>query len=265
MTNQIAKHPIRTLHLFLAGLFLSSLACSSIPILAPPTATPTPTQTPTATLTPTPTQTPTVTLTPTRTITPTVSYLDWPVVFSDTFDADRGDWYTGTQNDEYTTGQVSIADGRYFFQLTARKSFFWRLSAQTKDLRDFHLSAEVKKNSGSEDTDYGLTFRSSGSSTYYFCINADTQEYQLAVLLDGKWRTLLRWKHSSRIKADGANRIAVLGQKTQFTLFINDEEVETLDDGDLDLGSVGIGLGFASAGGRAELEFDNFDVTAPKK
>jgi hypothetical protein len=111
----------------LAAAFLSSLACTTIPLLAP---------------TPTPTSTPTATLTPTKTIAPTVSYLDWPVVFSDTFNADRGDWLTGPQNNEYVSGDIAIADGKYLFQLTAKKPFFWRLSPQIKQLKNFYLSVE---------------------------------------------------------------------------------------------------------------------------
>ena len=119
MKNALRPHGLSGLLPLLAGLLLSSLACCSIPFLAPPTATPTPTSTPTATLTATPTHTPTVTLTPTKTITPIVSYLDWPVVFSDTFEEDYGGWVTGPVDDEVLSGTLSITGGKYKIQLVA--------------------------------------------------------------------------------------------------------------------------------------------------
>jgi hypothetical protein len=250
--------------LILAGLFLSSLACSSIPFLAP-TATPTPTDTPTPTVTPTVTPTPTATLTPTRTITPTVSYLDWPIVFSDTFDDEYNGWYTGTDSDEYVKSDVSIAGGKYIVKATAKKPFFWWLYADLGILEDFYLSVEVKANKGLEQADYGLWFRGSDVDFYSFTINATTRQYGLKLFYEDDLTTLIRWSRSQKLDPAGSNQIAVLAQGSQFTLFLNGEEVNSLEDDTLDKGKVGIYIGIWNAGDTLELEFDNFDVTAPKK
>jgi hypothetical protein len=248
----------------LGGCLLSSLACSAVPFLAP-TATPTPTVTPTPTATPSVTPTPTVTLTPTRTITPTVSYLDWPIVLSDTFDDEYNGWYTGTDDDEYAASEISIEGGKYVIKVTAKKPFSWRLYPDTGNLGDLYLSVDVKKNKGAADTYYGLYFRGSSYDCYTFSINTDTKQYRLSLLNNSEWEKLIGWTRFQKIDPAGANQLAVLAQGSQFTLFINGEEVDTFEDDTLNRGEVGVYFGMGTPGDTIELEFDNFDVTAPKK
>jgi hypothetical protein len=122
----------------------------------------------------------------------------------------------------------------------------------------------MNKNSGSPEVDFGVTFRSTRSGTYYFSIDPETRKYQMGLVVDGDWHPMIGWTHSSRIETEGSNRVAVLGQGMLFTLFINEEEITSIDDEELSMGYVGLGMGFPAAGGKAELEFDNFDLTAPR-
>ncbi len=245
-------------------MFLSSLACSGLSFAAP-TATPTATSTPTFTATSTATETPTVTLTPTRTITPTVSYLDWPVEFSDTFDDEYGGWPTGKTNDEYTTADIEITGGKFLLKVTAKKPFIWRFKPEVENLTDFFLAAEVKKIKSPDQSDCGIIFRSSQLNYYYYFINLTTRKYGVALYYDSDWEDIIKWTRSELIDSTGSNRLAVLGQGSQFTLFINGEEVDSFEDDTLDMGKVGIAIELYKAGDYLELEFDNFDVTAPKK
>ncbi len=239
----------------------SSLACTSFDFLL---ATPTPTSTPTASPTLTPTLTPTATITPTRTIAPTVSYLDWPVVFSDPFDDEYGGWYTGTESDEFVSSVVSITDGKYNIRMTAKKPVFWRLKPDLGYLDDFYATVEMQKISGADTSDFGLVFRNM-DGYYYFGINAPSRRYTLLAFIDEEWLTFTQFKRALEIDPTGINRLSVLAQGSTFTVFINDEEVETFEDDELDRGSVGIGLGLLKAGNTLNLEVDNFEVTAPKE
>jgi hypothetical protein len=245
------------------GLFLASLACSSIPFLAP-SPTPTATTTPTPTETSTPTITPTVTPTFTPSLTPTQSYLDWPVVLSDSFGDNSNGWYVGTVNNEYLRDVVSITGGRYVVDATAYKSVFSRLFARTRVLSDFYLIVEAEK-TGTINSDFGLVFRDNSTDQYYFAISSDEQSYSLDLYDAGEWKNLIDWRSTSQIKTAGPNQIAVLALGSSFTLFINGETVDQFSDSTLKAGKVGFGFSLAKAGDKAVFGFDNFEVRAPKK
>ncbi len=260
MTNFIRCRRMIPGFIFLMILASSSLACNTFDFLV---ATPTATSTPTATRTLTPTLTPTATITPTRTITPTVSYLDWPVEFSDTFDDKYGGWYTGTDSDEYATLNVSITGGKYNFRITARKPVFTQLSPDLENLKDFFLAVDIQKLSGAVTADFGLIFRNRGDF-FYFSINPDTRRYAIYAFDNDEWDTITQPKRFASIDANGVNRLAVLAQGSTFTLFINDEEVETFEDDMSDRGTVGLGFGLAKGGDTLNLAIDNFAVSTPK-
>ncbi len=244
-----------------AGLILSSLACNSI---FPPTPTPTPTSTPTPTNTPTPTKTPTITPTFTPSMTPTQSYLDWPVVLTDTFDDNSNSWFEGQHSDDYLNANVSITDGQYLVDITANKGVFWALNPIVRNLSDFYLTVDVEVKTGPASSDQGLSFRIASDNKYYFAIAAEDQTYSFQVLKNGSWSTLINWTDSSQIKTSGANTVAVLAKGTSFTFFINGEQVDQFDDSTLKSGKVGVGLSLSTAGDKAQIAFDNFEVSAPK-
>jgi hypothetical protein len=244
-----------------AGWALSTLACSSVPFPAP-TATPTATSTPTSTSTPSPT--PTATLTPTRTIPPTVSYQDWPIVLSDSFDDNDNGWPVGEYDDEYVHGTRSISDGKYLIEITAKEPLFWWFPPDAESLQDFYLSAEGNKLEGPADSNYGLVFRDSEKMEYYFQILPDTQKYGVFMFDGQMWSTLIDHTFSSQIERHGSNQLAVLAQSSHFTFFINGKEVDTATDDTLKKGRAGVGFCVYHAGDELRLEFDHFELRAPK-
>jgi hypothetical protein len=258
--------PLRTkqasLLIILLVFLLSSLACNSIPFLAP-VATPTATSTPTPTLTPTRTSTPTVTRTFTPSLTPTQSYLDWPVVLSDSFDDNSHNWYVGSHDDEFLQGVISITGGRYLVDVTAVKGFFWPLIPAVKNLTDFYLTVEVEK-TGSANPGYGLVFRDGSGHYYYFAISSDEQSYFFTVFNIDSWNAIIGWTSTSLINAQGSNQLAVLAKGSSFTFFINGEPVDQAEDSTLKTGKVGVGFEMGKAGEQVEIAFDNFEVKAPK-
>ncbi len=263
MPISVSKFRLTGITLVVAALVLASLGCNSIPFLAP-TPTPTATSTPTPTETPTPTSTPTVTQTFTPSLTPTQSYLDWPVVLSDSFDDGTHGWYEGTDTDEYVKSVVVISDGQYLFDVTAFKPFFWSLPPTIKNLSDFYLTVDMENKTGPASADYGLAFRMNSGNKYYFAIAAEDQMYSFQVMNNNEWTTLIEWTSASQINTSGSNQVGVLAKGASFTFFINDETVDQIDDTTLKTGKVGIGLSLAKAGDKMQIAFDNFEVRAPK-
>ena len=264
-------HDIRCNRLFAAPLvaavfILSSLACSSIPFLAPPTATPTPTvtHTPTPTLTPTQTSTPTVTLTPTVTITPTPDFLNWPVVLSDSFDDDLQIWLTGEFESEYDKGYSEIVDGKLRVDTTAKtkKGVHRWASPDIRELGDFYLAVDVQQKTAPEDSGSGSVFRIDNQTYYHFIINTANKKYRFSVYND-TWTTIVPYTFSEMIDPDGPNRIAVLAVGSHFTFFINDQEVDSAEDDTFRKGKPGVVINMINAGDHAIIEFDNFEVRAP--
>jgi hypothetical protein len=260
MRNEMKKSRWFVFLLAPAGLILSSLACNSI---MPPTPTPTPTSTPTSTNTPTPTNTPTVTPTFTPSLTPTLSYLEWPVVITETFDDNSNEWFVGKSNDKYVNSIVAITDGQYLVDVTALQGVFWWLSPTMKNLTDFYATVEVNNLTGPATADYGLAFRISSGNKYSFGIAAADQVYGFAMSNNGEWTTIIKWTSSSLINASGSNQIGVLAEGASFSFFINGELVDQVDDATLKMGKVGIQLELADAGDKAQIAFDNFAVQAP--
>jgi hypothetical protein len=244
-----------------AGIYGSSLACSSIPFLAP-TATPTATSTPTSTRTPTPTPTPTATATPT--ITPTESYRDWPIVLSDSFDDNDNNWLTGEYDNEYIKGTLSVADGKFLIDITAKKPASWWFAPNMEKVRDFHVSVDANMLDGPADANYGIIFRRTTVFDYYFQIQPGTQEYRLSMFDGQAWSTLIADTFSAQIEHHGSNRIEVLAQGFHFTFFINGREVDAVEDTTLYSGLAGIGFSVYHIGDVLKLEFDHFEVRAPK-
>jgi hypothetical protein len=242
-----------------AGLLLSSLACSSIPFLAP-TATPTPT----ATSTPTTTQTPTATRSSTRTATPTVSHLDWPVVFSDPFDDEHGGWFTGSHSDEYATSELAITGGKYVVKQTAKRPVISPLYPDCEHLSDFYLSVTIKKIGGAERTEAGLIFRSSRDGYYALDFNPAKAQYRLDLFLDGERIDVVGWRDAVGVDPSDSVTLSVLAQGARFTLFINGDRVRSVENDNLGRGKVGIRVVIHQAGDFVEFEFDDFEVKAPQ-
>jgi hypothetical protein len=253
-----------------AALGISLPACSDIPRLAstpPPTVTPaatastTGTSTATATFSATPP--PTVTITPPPTLTPTASYLDWPVIHSEDFEFDQGGWLTGKGTDELTTTDLSITGGKYLLKITARQPVFWRNQLFLRIPADFFLSIEVRMIKASAQARYGLLFRDSPESDFFFFINAGIKQYGLLKRSGNDWEKIIPAAGCRWIDPAGANRLAVLAQGSEYTLFINGEMVDSFGEDGLNSGGVAVSVILYHAGEYMALEFDNFFVTAP--
>lgn len=259
---------------FAAVAGLSLAACAGIPSPTPtpaPTSDPIAASTPTVATTPAPTSTPTAAITPspsvthTPSVTPTTPYQDWPAQFSETFDYDTGGWGSGKTEDGLATIDASISGGKFVVKVTSNHEFFWSNMIKIEFPPDFYLSADVKKIVTPEKAEYGLVFRGSEESSYFFYINAAAKQYAVAVRLGDAWKSIRYWTVCGKIDPSGSNRLSVLAHGSDYTLFINGVEADSFTDDTLKEGMAGIGLELHQAGQYMKLEFDNLIVTAPKQ
>lgn len=232
-----------------------------------PTATPWPLRTPGPSPTFEPTVTPTITPDPTAVFEDVQNRLavaqKWPVVFSDNFDSNVNQW--PLREASFVPARAAIQGGVY--RWTAHpdsSSFLWEPPGQRIKSADVYVSLDARRLAGPTDEGYGLVFRESSrhNSFYAFRIN-DAGRYQFMVLVPGSlvW-DLIEWTPASAIRPGEWNKLAVLAEGPQISLFINDQYIRTVVDEDLSSG--GIGVTFDVEENQDNIfEFDNVEARAP--
>lgn len=229
---------------------------------------------PTATLTKTPSPTPTPNLTATQQVIQstataqaiqvlaTDSISQWPVLISDTFDANKNNWILGINDGEYATVMRDIEDGKYKWDVTAKKGFIAWVDADTDAISNFHLTAEFKRVSGSDQFDYGLVFREdSDGNLYYFGV--DDEGFFVLLSYEGEWTDMIESTRSPAILPKEANRLTVIAEGSHFMFFINEQYVGEMTDDHLEKGTTALAVELYEADLQAAFEFDNFELRTP--
>jgi hypothetical protein len=187
---------------------------------------------------------------------------DWRTVLKERFDSNKNYlWYTGESEDELAKAIIEVRDGAYMWDITARDGFFKWAESGVRTVSSFHLSVDVHLKSG-KYAEYGVTFRQDEDSFYVFQI-ADDETYNVSKYLDDEWTTLLDWTQSKAIKPYDVNRLTVMGKKTQFYFFINDQFVAEVEDDSIPYGGISFYVSLYEKGDEAVIEFDNFILLAP--
>jgi hypothetical protein len=248
-THPNAKRSLAVLAALLAGA-LALPACGGGLIPAADTPTPSATVRPTDTPTPTPS--------------PTVPAEQWPVVLTDTFDKDEGNWPVGEVNSDYVKGVTAVVGGKYYMKLTAKKPVIWYTTPDMPDLLDAYVTVKVNQISGAKTAEYGIILRDNANSQYFFSIGAVAQGYEFLKYAADEWNLLTMWTTSSRILVGEPNLLAVKAQGPQFSFFINGTAVDDARDEDTALGKFGIGIALSKAGDTIEITFDSFEVRSPE-
>jgi len=184
------------------------------------------------------------------------------VVLRDFFLEEANDWEYGDVDGELAGGQLSARAGKYRFDITSISGVVWwsRALAATATT-DFYARVDARRLSGPADSDYGLVFRHTGFSYYYFQVS-DSGQYALYRYDDG-WTLLVDWTASAAIRPDEVNQLAVLAEGPRFTLFVNDQMLTEVEDDRLPSGSVGVAIQIYDGDENAVFEFDNFEWRAP--
>ncbi len=282
--------PVTTLGLcalvfaFMTVVYVLTTNQSSVRLAFLATATPTPkatripvstaTAAPAATVTGTPTSTPspvpiaTATQTPLPTSTSTQTYVaesafsQWRVAISDPFDQNFYRWPAGSDNTEFGASRESIVGGKYLWDISAKRDMVhWAFpSIPTKP--DVAVTLDAKLDRGPLETRYGLFLRFLDPDNFYFFAVSDQRSFSFQMFYRGEWKVLIDQAESSAIRPGQVNTLMVLAQGSHFTFQINGQYVGETVDGRLESGRTGIAVGLPQ-GGRAIVEFDNFNVRTP--
>jgi hypothetical protein len=214
---------------------------------------------------PTPTWTPDYTPTPTATFTPTptLPFTEWPVVMSEFYNAESENWPVGEINNEFAKGTVAVVGGKYYVKLTAKKALYWYSFPEMENLTDVYATLKVDQLAGSKTAEYGIIVRGGESVQYFFSISTLQQGYVFTKYSTDDESILTFPTHSSRILIGEPNWIGVKAEGSNFTFYINGEQVDDALDPESAAGTVGIGIVLFRPGDWIEITFDNFEVRSP--
>ena len=192
----------------------------------------------------------------------------WTLAFADSFDSDQDIWATGAEEDpELAKIEWRIAAGKYFWEAAAVSGFVWWVVPDDDPSGDFYATASVRQHGEGSVGEYGLVFRlvdNDEETRYYLFEVTESQQYGVFIYQsDTGWETLLDWTETAALQPGRSNRLAVIGQGSDFTLYINGQSVGFVTDSRLASGKVGLLVGLSNPDERAVWEFDDFEVRFP--
>ncbi len=182
------------------------------------------------------------------------------ILFEDYFDSDANGWATGEFEDDYTQNEITIADGVYTLNVTAKQKAYVEKVLPNRDFSDFVLTVEATPLDTEEHYSYGVAFRESNDLHNYTFEIGNDQLYSIQ-LYDGNWKTLKEWSSTDAINVGETNELMVIADGSTLTFFINGEELTTLEDATLSEGTVGLVVDMFEEGESAAVEFDNLVVS----
>jgi hypothetical protein len=186
----------------------------------------------------------------------------WPVRLLDTFDAEGNDWLVGPYKDDFGSVNRSITSGKYRWEANTTQGRLWRVNYTNATVSDSYLAVDVLVVTGDANTRYGLVAREDGQNYYYFDAGKDGK-FAFYLRFDDQWTTLVDVTSSGSIETNGLNRLALLAQGDQFTLFINGQLVAQATDSHIRQGLTGIAVNLTGKTPKGVYEFDNFELRAP--
>ncbi len=175
--------------------------------------------------------------------------------FSDSF----GGWDDAF--DTYTTKQYG--NNRYQIEVTASNLVAWGLA--NRDVADFEVQVETRREDGDATNSYGLLFRFEDRNNFYrFDISGDGY-FLLSKLVDGKWQTLVDWTEApslnTELGADNILKVSAFGPN--ITVWANGQPLATVTDDSLTHGNFGF---FASTFSEPYIwvSYDNLKMWVPR-
>lgn len=224
-------------------------------------ATDTPTSVPTAD-TPTP---PSTTPLPTGSARAT-ALANAVLVFEDDFSSNANNWWEGEYSDETGDKVEQIIDGKFRKSVVSKQSA-WNWSwVPDFSVKDFWLSVEVtvvEASGDPGDAQVAITFRENENDEYYEVEFANDNTYSVWLAQDDDWSRLQKWTPSDAVKMEPGvtNTFALLVMGSSFTLYVNEQELNTVTDTALgEAGQISLTIGLERAGQILTVEFDNLVI-----
>jgi serine/threonine protein kinase len=181
------------------------------------------------------------------------------IMFAEYFDTDINGWATGEFEDENTLNEITIEDGVYRLNVTAKNSAYVEQELPDQEFSDFVLTVEATPHDVEEHYSYGIAFREDEDfNSYTFEIGNDGL-YTIQ-LYDGEWHTLKDWSSTNAINVGETNELMVIAADSTLSFFVNGEELTQLEDDTLSAGTVGFIIDIFEDDTSATVDFDNLVI-----
>ncbi len=180
------------------------------------------------------------------------------LAYEDDFSDSFGGWDDAF--DTYTTKQYG--NNRYQIEVTASNLVAWGLA--NRDVADFEIEVETRREDGADINSYGILFRFQDRENFYrFDVSGDGY-FLLSKFIKGEWETIIDWKEAPSLNNElGANnilKVSAIGPK--ITVWANGQSLATVTDSDLSHGNFGF---FTSTFSEPHIwvSYDNLKLWVP--
>ena len=163
----------------------------------------------------------------------------------ETFDTNDSGWFT---NEE-----VTVSDGTY----RMHPANTGRLSFMLYEIPDGEITVHTRQQEGNSDAGYGLLFRVSDNTNFYYFLIAELGYFSFGYAIDNEYIAIIPWTETAAIKQDEEStnilKVNMLGDTIRGS--INGEEVFSTHDTTFRNG----GLGFLTSS-NISISYDNLEV-----
>jgi hypothetical protein len=177
--------------------------------------------------------------------------------YYDPFNDNKHNWLVGDADNDFWRGSRTINNGILSWKVDeAKKIFVSRDWFWTEtNLKDFDVALKARRQAGSAVSHcYGLSFRETDGKYYLFTVCEDG-----IFMVDYKgeeWETIEGWTSTSAIHENDWNLLEVSARGSQFTLFINHQQIYQFTDTRLPQGDVSLSISiFEEKPGRIDFDF----------
>ncbi len=184
------------------------------------------------------------------------------VLYQDNFAVDTGNWLLESDLD----ASARHAEEQLHVAVNAPNLIAWA-ELQNRQFSDFVLEVDATQVAGPDNNSYGIIFRMKNPSAYYlFDISGDG--YYALKRRDeadgGQWVWLIEdWMQSPAIhQGASTNRIKLVAQGSTLTFYVNDQQVNQVEDGTYRSGLIGLDAGSFEEPG-VQIAFDNLVISKP--
>jgi hypothetical protein len=223
---------------------------------APTPATPAPTPTPTRRA---PETTPTPQYDPAASMEQIAAIHSTDPFFSDDFRRSERGWGTTSTAESV----IEIADRALSIRVNSLNWLAWTLNQEIREVvpENFLVEIDAEHVAGPVDAGYGLVFGFQDAQNYYRFLITQNGYATLQQFVDGVGTDLVPWAETAlvRSEAGSTNRLGLLVDDDQITLFVNGEYLATVTDAAAYGGAIGV-IGATGDVGGLEIVFDNFDL-----
>lgn len=181
--------------------------------------------------------------------------------FSEGFRRDEGNWTISEDAD----AAISYQDRTLHMRIDSENWLSWSAhqTITAAQLDAFYVEVDIEQVAGPSNGEYGVIFRWLDDNNFYGYYLSGQGTFSLWRKSAGEWTELMPWTVTTAlIVGDGAvNRLGLLVEGAQMTLFVNDVVVGQVTDDTLSGGQLALSAG-TFAEGSLEVTFDNFDFWA---